>query len=567
MARTYRCLKTAAAFLLNPDKIDSLNRLTDQIKKFLSNSSVTIAILLLAIAGRIIQLIFFFNFRLDASHQVIATKNFLRGNGISMDKVFAEDLASTVYEPLINWPPAYSLLLAPFYAVFGNYLAAGLALSIAAGIGLIFISRSILKLLSIPVYLVNLWTLAAGFFIYFFYFIACSDAIAIFFALVGIYFCLSLIKSSVHTQFKTIGIIAPLLICGAMKYLFTPVIFIVPGYLLLKGFAEKRNQYIRPGIISMLSLIVILGSMLLWQKSISGTAAYISEPGRGFFPDHLLAFFPFVPGSFIKPDTIALAFQTTAPQGSVTLLFFQLIHLAVFLILTWIMIRFLIAKSIKGISLQHDFFTLSLLFSWGTTLLLAVLSLQVEKETWESGQLWTYIEEQRYYGLPIVMIQLCAIIFYQHYKQFLSKWIKRLYLLLLLFFTTEIARGVVFTLNRVVHFGKEEYSWQYEYRLQQYADGIIKKALLRAPAEKIVVAGPRNYINHRVCLYSNAPILQLRNTIPEFDSLKASEKTLLIIILESKDSISWSSFIAAANNEVAGHFNGLYFYTVYVNPQ
>lgn len=221
----------------------------------------------------------------------------------------------------------------------------------------------------------------------------------------------------------------------------------------------------------------------------------------------------------------------------------------------------------KGIGLHHDLFALTLLFSWGTTLLLALLSLQVEKETWESGQLWTYIEEHRYYGLPIVLIQLSAFTLYHEYKQVLSKWLKRIYLLLLLFLIIEIARGAVFTLNRALNFAKEEYSWHYEYRLQQYADDIIKTALQKVYAEKVVVAGSRNYINHRVSLYSNAPILQLSSPIPEFQSLKTSQKTLMLFILEEKDKASWATYINAANNEVAGHFNGLYFYTVYVNPQ
>ena len=84
-------------------------------KRILSDKWVTLAIIVFSILGRIIQLIFFFNLRLDASHQVIATRNFLKGAGISMAKAYANDLSVVVYEPLINWPPGYSILLAPVY--------------------------------------------------------------------------------------------------------------------------------------------------------------------------------------------------------------------------------------------------------------------------------------------------------------------------------------------------------------------------------------------------------------------------------------------------------------------
>ncbi|HEX7844801.1 MAG TPA: hypothetical protein VF476_03310, partial [Chitinophagaceae bacterium] len=150
------------------------------LKKLLSTRYASLLIILFAIAGRIIQLIYFFNIRLDASHQVIATKNLVNGHGISMTKAYASDISATVYEPLINWPPGYSLLQAPFYALFGgDYVAAGLVLGILAAVILLLVSRSILKLLDLPLYLINISTLIAGFFIYYFYFIARSDAIAI----------------------------------------------------------------------------------------------------------------------------------------------------------------------------------------------------------------------------------------------------------------------------------------------------------------------------------------------------------------------------------------------------
>ena len=193
-------------------------------KRILSDKWVTLAIIGFSILGRIIQLIFFFNLRLDASHQVIATRNFLKGAGISMAKAYANDLSVVVYEPLINWPPGYSILLAPFYALFGgNYIAAGLCLGIIAAIVLILVFRSILKLLELPIYLINLSTIIAGFYIYYFYFIASSDAITISLAMVAIYYALKLLKRPTHAWLKNIlGITIPLFICGAIKYLFIP---------------------------------------------------------------------------------------------------------------------------------------------------------------------------------------------------------------------------------------------------------------------------------------------------------------------------------------------------------
>lgn len=171
------------------------NSLANKIKRFLSGKKVTITILILAIAGRLMQVFYFFNIRSDRSFQMLATDNLLHGNGISLARVSADDLSTIIYSPLINWPPGYSLLIAPFYTLFNhNYIQAGLTLDIISSILLILVSRSILKILNTPVYLVNIYTLSAGFFIYDFYFISSTDAIAITFFIIALYYTLLFLK-------------------------------------------------------------------------------------------------------------------------------------------------------------------------------------------------------------------------------------------------------------------------------------------------------------------------------------------------------------------------------------
>ena len=141
---------------------------------------VSIIIIVIAILARFIQILYFYSIRFDGSYQVIAMQNFLKGKGISISEVLTSDLSTTLYQPLINWPPGYSFLLAPFYALSGNnYITAGILLETLAAVTLIFSCRSILKLLGTPKHFINLFTLCTGFFIYYFYFISSSDSIAI----------------------------------------------------------------------------------------------------------------------------------------------------------------------------------------------------------------------------------------------------------------------------------------------------------------------------------------------------------------------------------------------------
>ncbi|HEY0355054.1 MAG TPA: hypothetical protein VGC29_02550, partial [Flavisolibacter sp.] len=274
------------------------------IQGFLSNRRVGISILFLAIACRLIQLLFFFNIRVDASYQAIASLNMVNGHGISLSSASPSNLSHTIYEPLIKWPPGFSLLLAPFYLLFGNYLYAAMALHAIAAIALILFSRGILKLLNTPIYLVNIFTLLTGVFIYSYYIITSTDAIGVSFFIAAIYFFISLVRSQEKWARDLPGITVCLLACGLLKYLYIPVVMILPMMLWFRGWINKNLLLKKAGIYS--GLITLLGvlAMLGFQEYSGGSPVYIHEPERGFFPGNLLSFHPFTITSFIDNNTI-----------------------------------------------------------------------------------------------------------------------------------------------------------------------------------------------------------------------------------------------------------------------
>lgn len=252
---------------------------------------------------------------------------------------------------------------------------------------------------------------------------------------------------------------------------------------------------------------------------------------------------------------------------SSVLIVFQCIHFFFLALLSIIFIKKILNHGIKKSTPAGNFFYLTFFTAAAINLLLGILSLIVEKERWDSGQLWTYIEDQRYYGLPIVMIQLSFFIFYHHYRSHLSRIYRYCLYFVFVLLLIEVGRGVIFNVKRIILFQKEEYSWQSEYRFQQYADNIIQAALKKQPAASVVVGGPFRYFNHRACLYSNAALLDSpEENINNFQSLKVSKPTLLLVILEEKDFTMYQNFLSVKKNEVAGQFDRLYFYTVYVTP-
>jgi hypothetical protein len=295
---------------------------------------------------------------------------------------------------------------------------------------------------------------------------------------------------------------------------------------------------------------------------VGGSATYISQPERDFFPEHLLNAYPFIPASFIKPETITEIFPAGMQWVNNTWL---IIHLLLAILLTVLMIRDFRSRQSNTVKLSSLLYSVTWLVSLCISFMLAFLSIRVAKEEILPGWFWTYIEEPRYYGLAIILIQLCVFVFAS--GSFLQGEKRRIWvsLILLLMFIPEIARGTYFTINRVVKFNTEEYSWQYEDRFQKYADRILSS--FKRPGESAVVTGSSYYMNHRVNLYSKVPILDSSLAVNDLSSLRTSQSLVLLVILQQKDLDSYRKFISSAGNYEAGRFEDYHFYVVHVNAR
>ena len=123
------------------------------------------------------------------------------------------------------------------------------------------------------------------------------------------------------------GITVCLLACGLIKYLYIPVVMILPIMLWIRGWTNKNFLLKKAGIYS--GLFVLLGvlAMLGFQEYSGGSPVYIYEPERGFFPGNLLSFHPFTITSFIDTNTIINL------TGMDPMHLFRIIHFGVYLVL------------------------------------------------------------------------------------------------------------------------------------------------------------------------------------------------------------------------------------------
>lgn len=528
------------------------------LKQILSDKKTSALVILLAIVARIIQLIYFFNIRVDGMYQALATQNFISGHGFSNSFVLPTDLSTIIYEPQINWPPGYSLLLSPFYLLFNNnFINAGIAFDIIAAIFLILICRKILKLLAAQVHLINLFTLVMAFYIYPFYSICSSDAIAITFFLLAIYHTLKLLQLKEKSNKTLILIIISLFLSGLIKYLFIPIVFIVPLYIYWRGYIDKNNILKKSSTIIFSVLFCLLCGLLFWQKIYSGSATYISSTERGFFPKNLLSTYPAIPASIASPETVNLSIAANHTIRQTILVFYQLIHFFV----VFVAIRFLLKKlKQKSSSLKENFFYLSTLISVGLIIMLSTISLFVGKEENIPGHWWTYVEEPRYYGLLQILLQLSVFSFLSLNKSFLIK-AKHLIIIIYILFLPETLRGIIFTGNRIAKAGHEEYSWQYEKSIQDYSKLLFTNQLKKYPEAKAAITGSSYFIYYRIAMSNKIPVMNDIEALKSTIALNAKKNTVLFIVENENNTLT-----KPENTELIGYFRGYTFYQTYVQP-
>lgn len=534
-----------------------LNRLEDRLKNLLATNSFTIGVLVVAIAGRLLQLLYFFNIRSDRSFQLLATTNLLKGYGISLAEVNTADLSHIIYTPLINWPPAYSLIIAPLYVLSGhNYLIAALTLDILAAIVLILISRAILKLLHVSPYAISLYTITSGLFIYPFYFISSSDSIAVTVFIIAVYYNFQVLIKERASALQMIILAFSLLVCGALKYLFIPMVFVPPFYLLIKGIVQRKYIFKKTAIIAFIIICAGLSILFIYQLNRSGSVAYVSSGRTGFFPQNLLNVYPFIVAAFINPATITTLFSTYY-HASPLFAIIQFFNILLFILVCYSLIRIFIKRKLPWL-VSQDFYVFSVLVSLSLLLLLASLSLRISTTEELPGNWWTFIQEPRYYGLPIVLIQLTAFILLSESATKLRRRWRYIFYVLFTFLLLETLHGIVFSTHRLFKLHREEYSWQADLHFQKYADQLIRN-LRREYNLPIVVYASSYYMANRVGLYSHVPILYINS-----GRLNTTKPVILLEILNKADALKSTSF---TKSRTAGYYNGLYFYAHYVTSR
>jgi len=410
-------------------------------------------------------------------------------------------------------------------------------------------------------FIINIYTLVAGFFIYPFYFKASSDAYAITFFVLAVYVTLLLLRDGSRWKYKIILLIACLFCAGMIKYLFIPLAFVIPYFLFSVKTLPDKPYIKKAGIVSFLLLLLLFGGFIAYQKISAGTAGYIASDTRGLFASNLKQSYPYFPASFINPDTLASILNLS---NNVIIAPFQHLHFVCLVIAFCYFIYYIFWKGFNNRNLTTAFFLVTALIAFMLTILLAGLSLSIGKEEEMPGVFWTYVQEPRYYGLIIILLQLALAASYKVIRT--KKIFYSLFLVASMALLIETGRGLYFSFNRLSKMGKEEYSWQYEKRFQEFAHSVIQQSKGESKLDHVVVTSSHYYWMHRVGLKSHVPLLYEPGSVNELQLLETQKPTILIVILHEDQLQDYKPFLSNPLKKTKGTFDKFHFFSTHIMP-
>ena len=417
----------------------------DFINLLLRKKSTSIFIFCIAVLAKIIQQIYFFVPTLDRACQLVLAKNFMNGNGLTINKLLPDGITE-IFIPVSSWPPGYPVLVGGLsFILHISILNAAIVFDCISITLIIYFSRQILLTINCQLKWVNLYTILIGFFLFDFSQLPATDLNALAFYLWGHTLTLQIIKKG--------GIKTPLLILLilinfiplSLKYLYAPLIFIPPVYLLWLGFKMKNIPLRRIGLQFTFGTLLLTVGLFAFQRIYTGNTVYVTESITGFFFSNLHNFYYIIISSFTN-----IVFDYSFLQRFHIIKFGEYYfviwwaNLILSIILIYYFVKTFNKKTVSGFSLKFHYITIGSLTCIITLFELILLSVRYLIKT--KSETWTYIQEARYMAFIVVFLQQVYFIYiYDNWATLKSKLLKLSGYAIAFFLFLEFIHGIYFT--------------------------------------------------------------------------------------------------------------------------
>jgi hypothetical protein len=526
-----------------------------------------IACILIALANRIINVLFVSFPNRDKMVLVLQSKNFLEGHGLSRNLYDFNTPDLPVYDLTPMWPPGYPVLLSPFLKLFDyNIYWATTTLDIITCLALIFIIRKLCRQMGFSNALINIATLIAGCFEYSFINESQpTDTISLVLLLLGISFLLRLISNK-NSAFLLIATGIVLFSPCLFRYNYVPVSLIIPLLILLAGVFKKDNSLKRKGWGLLFVNAVLIVTLFFSLKMVTGHAGYMIETERGFYPENIIHWLPVAPSSFINiAFLLSQLTQKLNISFSTGMLMLEVLNLiTVLTIITFILFAFLKKKIFAPITTLHWFGYIGFGICAVIFISLGYLSLTYHiQET--PGAVWNYINEPRYFAFINIFLQLCLlgmILRYSFFKR--NIFYKSIVFACSLLLFIEITHNLYFHTKVALNYNKYKAA-VYREQDYKYFNNLLPGLAKDHPGKDIFVAtSVHDY-------YTNTASYYGYRGIENAESLKAGQPavkkaSVLLFVISDIELKGFEKCLQGDNVSLLKNINSFNFFLIKLNP-
>lgn len=520
-----------------------------KIKLFLSSRFASIAFVIIAIISRVINILYVSYAGRDKMFLLLQSESLLKGKGLGVPGYYTSNPDVMIYDYTPMWPHGYPIVLAPFLKIFNNDVYwSTTALDIVACVALIFVVRSLSKQIGFPPIAVNLMTLVTGCFEYpFINDSKPTDNIPIVVFLLGISFLIKLVSSQRFSLLSIILTSFVLFLPSIFRYSYPPLSIAVVFSVLFIGIIKKEKLTRKQGAWLFALVLLMNFSFSLAMKLTTGYAGYAVPTARGFFPEHLIHWYPIVPGSFVNiPFLTSQAIKITNLSLETIMQWLEVINVLTILILVVVSFYLLFNKKFLSVLNPFKWFLVTGFFaSVATFTSLGYLSLTYDLQR-SLTHIWSYVYDHRYYVHTVIFIQMIFFGWVFLYGTTIKNWLmKCIVVIFSLALFIEITHTIYFHTKVALNFKKYK-STVYREQDYGYFFKLIDELEMKYPQHQIWAAAPGDDFYPYVATYKG------HRGIMDGAALKTikpviKKKTILAIMLYDHEIESYNDFLSRSN--------------------
>ena len=374
----------------------------------LNTRTATIVCFVFAAICKVILVNVFYSFTLDMNLQGLAAQSIAEGHGFTIPQVHASNLSELVYNPLVGWPPAFSISIAPFYLLLHNIEQAGIVAFSFYSVLFIPLSYLLLKEIGFTTWLLNLFILIYGLSIpQYLSSFAATDLPGLLCYLLACYLLLLFLKNNKRPILSGI-LVGIACASGAwFRYMYLPVSFVIPVLLLWNGVLKKNKTLQIAGVYAFLCNLILVLALIGFQRFYTGNAAYYRPTEIGLYFSNLTSFHPYVFSTFMKLHfyIMKISLWTGIPYLE-TLQIINIAGVIPGILMAYLFCRYALKWKAQFDSPLQTFFIAGGFMSLCCIVILLALTIFINSEyRFPSNFSWVYGSEERYFILPIFCLQ------------------------------------------------------------------------------------------------------------------------------------------------------------------